>query len=351
MGTASDWHSAPAPTCDSEQLSALLEEFWGLTGSLTRLYAERDLNHRLKTPEGQHWLIKLSHPDATEPRLAFENRVLTQLSADTNAPRVPGVLEGHNGATLFPVAGAGYLRVLEWLDGTPLGVSNVDSENHEGREALGRCCARLNDALMGFSAASTDGEGPAAALPRDLPWDLLRLEALTPLIEVLPEASAREMVSQALAVFEQEAAPRLRTLPRQLIHNDLNPDNLLVDTTAPGALPAVIDFGDMVRAPVVCDLAIACAYHVHDSADPLLHILDIVRGFHAERSLQSEEQALLPLLITGRLCQTLLIQGARYAEGAQAQEATYRRAAKWLDRLMKSDQTTLGERLRAVCDA
>lgn len=345
MVAASGWHTSPAPELAPERLLELLDMHWGLAGRLDRLYAERDLNHRLTTPDGTRWLIKLSHPDATPARLRFEHAVLDHLSGVPGAPRVPGVLAGRNGASLFQVPGVGQLRVLDWLDGTALGEVSV---NAALREALGRCCARLNQALAA-PAFTTDRRAITPdPLPRDLPWDLLGLPKLAPLIDALPDAFARRLANDTLADFERDSAPRLPTLPRQLIHNDLNPDNVLVDEVT-GALPSVIDFGDMVRAPVVCDLAIACAYHIDDSDEPLRFVGDIVGGFHSEFALDSEELALLPGLIAGRLSQTLLIQGARFAGGAEDQERSYRNAARSLGALRASDRDRQIEVLRAAC--
>ena len=346
MAAANDWHTSPAPELRPDRLLDLLARHWGLGGRLDRLYAERDLNHRLTTPDGQRWLVKLSHPDTTPARLRFEQEVLTQLSGMTGAPRVPGILAGRNGESLLPVPRVGHLRVLEWLDGRALGECTVNATR---REALGRCCARLSQALAALAPAAGGQETTPNPLPRDLPWDLLGLAKLAALIESLPDASGRTLASATLAAFERDTAARLQALPRQLIHNDLNPDNVLVDAAAPAAPPAVIDFGDMVRAPVICDLAIACAYHVDDGDEPLRHVRDIVGGFHAERPLEDRELALLPDLIAGRLSQTLLIQGARFAGGAGDQEDTYRTAARLLSALRDSNPDRQVENLRGAC--
>ncbi|MEM1410745.1 MAG: phosphotransferase [Pseudomonadota bacterium] len=319
-------------------LQTLLDEHWGLAGPLEPLYAERDLNHRLTTERGQCWLVKLSHPDTGRRRLDFENRVLDALSNGTEGLRVPRIRTTHEGVLSLPLPDGTQLRVLAWLEGIAL--SDVDVTPAMG-EALGRACARLNRAL---EPLSTTG-----ALPANLPWDLLGLPALKPLAARLPDAGAMAMARSVVEHHEAETARALQALPRQPIHNDLNPDNVLVAPAKPNALPAIIDFGDMVRAPVLCDLAIACAYHVTDDGEPLRNVRTIVRGFHAERPLSEEEQTLLPALIAGRLCQTLLIQGARFAAGNKALANTYQQALRRLTALREVDPQTQVGVIRAVC--
>ena len=57
----------------------------------------------------------------------------------------------------------------------------------------------------------------------------------------------------------------LGTLPRQVVHNDLNDENILVHD---GAIYGMIDFGDATETIRVAELAIACTYAMFDQDDP-----------------------------------------------------------------------------------
>ena len=46
----------------------------------------------------------------------------------------------------------------------------------------------------------------------------------------------------------------LRNLPSQVIHNDAHYGNLLCATNNPEQLTGVIDFGDIIKRPLVVDL-------------------------------------------------------------------------------------------------
>ncbi len=306
---ASDWHASVAPRADPAAVRSALEQHWGLIGSLAPLYAERDSNFRLETASGT-FLFKLSHPDTSRARLAYENAVLEQLGRADRAPAVPGPVATRAGATLVDVPGLGIARVLDWLPGAAL---DPATGAPEARAALGAACAGLNLALAIVAPPA------AGTLPRSLPWDLQNLPSLADLRSRLPDPGLDDPIGSVLERFTAEAMPALGEMQRQPVHNDLNPDNLLFDLDRLERPPAVIDFGDMVEAPVVCDLAIACAYLVDDSGhDPLAGVVGAVRGFHRVRPLETAETALLPVLIAGRLCQTLLIQGARISGGQDA---------------------------------
>jgi Ser/Thr protein kinase RdoA (MazF antagonist) len=140
-------------------------------------------------------------------------------------------------------------------------------------------------------------------------WDLQHFPRLRPLLAHIEDADARVMLERVLDRFDAEAAPALGAMRTQVIHNDLNPHNVVVD--AAGSVSGIIDFGDMVRAPLVCDVAVAAAYHVRADGAALADASDYVVAFHAETPLQRSELELLPLLIEARLAMTALITNWR----------------------------------------
>ncbi len=78
----------------------------------------------------------------------------------------------------------------------------------------------------------------------------------------------------------------------------------------------IIDFGDLVAGPLVCDLAVACAYLVSpDEPDPFIRVTEAIAAYLQVQHLDSRPLALLPGLIACRQAMTLLIQGYRVAQG------------------------------------
>jgi Ser/Thr protein kinase RdoA (MazF antagonist) len=81
----------------------------------------------------------------------------------------------------------------------------------------------------------------------------------------------------------------------------LSTDNLLVDEVEDGQVAGVLDFGDVVDAPVINELAVAASYQLSEVDDHVAAACDVARGFHSVTRLDDEELNILPGLITARV--------------------------------------------------
>jgi Ser/Thr protein kinase RdoA (MazF antagonist) len=97
----------------------------------------------------------------------------------------------------------------------------------------------------------------------------------------------------------------LRALPRQAIHNDANPENILID--ADGDVSGFIDFGDALKAPRIIEVATAASYLRTGDENPLKFIEAFVEGYHQRSPLSDAEFNLLFDLIRTRLAVTLIL--------------------------------------------
>jgi 4-aminobutyrate aminotransferase-like enzyme len=84
-----------------------------------------------------------------------------------------------------------------------------------------------------------------------------------------------------------------------LVYNDANDYNILVSD---GRVTSLIDYGDIARNPLVCDLAIGIAYAVMAKPDPLSAAAQVVAGYHEALALTEAELAVLYALVCARLC-------------------------------------------------
>ncbi len=295
--------SLPPPRMGAETLARLVAAHWGLTGTLTPLTSERDLNHRLDTA-GASYTVKLSNQAEAPALTDFQTRALLHTaSADPGlpTPRVLPTKDGHPIAFLPEST----LRLLTWCPGTP--VAHLPRTEALAR-ATGAALARLTTALEDFDHPAAD---------HILLWDLRQFPRLAPLMPALPE-DLRPTAQAFLHHFEANIAPALTRLPHQIVHADFNPHNLLADPAQPNTLTGILDFGDMVRSHRICDLATACSYQI-DPDDPLRLLSPLLSAYHAHLPLTEAETALLPSLITARMLTTLTIsawRAARYPENA-----------------------------------
>ena len=96
------------------------------------------------------------------------------------------------------------------------------------------------------------------------------------------------------------------TRRRQVIHNDAHRGNIL-RTPATADVSGVIDFGDMLVAPLVNELAIPGISFVSARSSPLEALTPIVVGFHEECPLESSDVSVLHDSITARAVLTALL--------------------------------------------
>ncbi len=283
------------PSLSTDQAAALAAQHFGVTGALTPLTSERDQNFRLTTPT-QTYVLKLANPAEPAAVTDFQTAALLHL-APTTLP-VPKVTRTLTNAT-EAITPHGILRLLSYLDGLPQYLSPRTALQ---RRNLGIIAARLTLGLRHF-------HHPAAA--HVLQWDIQRASALRPLLVHLPDA-IRRLATDTLDRFDRDILPHLPTLRSQVVHNDLNPHNVLVDPANPDQIAGILDFGDMVQTPLICDAAVTACYQI-DPANPLQSLLDFAKSYHATLPLTPLEIRLLPDLVATRMLTSLTIASARVA--------------------------------------
>jgi hydroxylysine kinase len=260
--------SAPVQMND---VLALLQQHYGLTGHLRAIAGERDYNFVLTEANGNRLIVKVAHEDEAFETLEFQSRVIACIQQ--NAPRVPVSRD-------IPNLCGGLVSQVEFAKGPPRfmrvnafvsGIALCEVEQSETtRKAVGELTASLAIALTGF-------HHPAAQ--RELLWDIQQAVALTPHVRSLPPAR-RQLAAHFHSRYLTHVAPSIGEFRQGVIHNDLNLHNLFVDSDDHSRISGCIDFGDAVWAPVVNDLAIATAYQL-DVRQPLRSILQVTQAYHA----------------------------------------------------------------------
>ncbi|WP_159876511.1 phosphotransferase [Aquitalea denitrificans] len=303
--------STMAAPVECSEATALLWQHYGLRGVASPLNSERDANFHIRGYDGREYVLKLTHPAEDRAVTDFQSRALLHaLARDPTLP-VPQLLPRSDGQPYAVVNMADgsqrVLRLLSYLGGQPLHqlVRSAAQRRH-----LGETLGRLDNALR-------DYVHPAAHHP--LLWDIQHAERLQPLLAETPDGPQKAVLADWLVHFIQQVQPVLGGLRRQVIHNDLNPHNVLVDPQDQITTAGLIDFGDMVEAPLINELAVACSYQLSSSANPLDTAGELIAGYHAVCPLLAEEVAILYELILTRLCMTVTITGwraARYPENS-----------------------------------
>lgn len=282
---------------DLERAASLAIERYGLgVTEVRRFETERDDTFRVAAG-ADRFVLKVANPADDRDVVAMQCAVLEHLAVADPGLQVPRVVRDVDGAPLGTVPGAdGEPRLVRLYTFLPGRVLDYGVAMPEQRRGVGALLARLSLALRSF-------EHPGAE--RVLAWDLQHLAGLRPQLEVVADPLAREDVAAELDRFDAITAPGLARVPHQVVHNDANPDNVVVDGA--GDPSGVLDFGDMTRTAVVADLAVAMAYAVEPGDDPWGPAYDVADGYLAVRPLSDDELDLLPHLVRARMAQRMLV--------------------------------------------
>lgn len=329
--------TTPPPAVSAAEAEAIGRDGFGIAVRAAALPGERDRNFLLTSADGGRHVLKIANPAEPVAVTDLQTRALLHVAAVDPGLPVPRVVPTRDGAPMLHHR-AGVVRVLTYLTGEP-----IVEAGPALRTAVARAAARLARALAGFDHPAADHR---------LLWDVANAARLAPLVAAIPDGEARQLAEGALAAFASEIAPRLADCPRQVVHNDFNPHNLLVDPAAPDRLAGILDFGDLVRTQRVADLAVAAAYHLADEADPVARIAAFAADYHALHPLTREESDLLVDLVAARLATTLAVAGWRAAR--RPADAAYilrnvPAARTGLARLAGVDRAAAARRIANAC--
>ncbi|NEU96116.1 phosphotransferase [Bradyrhizobium uaiense] len=325
------------------QAQTLVREYYGLSADIRRLDSERDQNFRLRTQDGREYVLKIANPTEDRAVTNLQTEALRHIAVSDPLLPIPRIISARNGTVELEIGfddgSMRVVRLLSFLAGTPMHQAPPSATL---RRDAGRCAARLAVALRDFVH-------PGAG--HKLLWDIQHAAELRPLLGAVPFAQ-QELVKRVLSRFEADAVPVLAQLPKQSLHNDLNPHNIVVDTASQPRVCGIIDFGDMTATARINDLAIAAAYQVTDGEDPLAPALDLIAAYHAVSPLEERERDILFDLIATRMVMTIVIsniRAARYPENSAYILRNNKQASTRLARIATLTRTQATQQIERAC--
>jgi Ser/Thr protein kinase RdoA (MazF antagonist) len=272
----------PAPAFSPAQAEGIAQRIFEIRASAHPLASERDQNFRLRAEDGSEWVLKIANPAEDPAILDMQTRALlhtAQVDPSLAVPRVRATPAGTLSHEVDADDGRrSIVRVLSFLPGQLLD----DAAPHPAlARDVGAMAARLARALRGFSH-------PASR--HALLWDLAQAPRLRSRTHHIENAGRRRVIEVVLDYFAADVLPRLRQQRAQVIHNDVSRMNTLVDGHR---VNGVIDFGDLIHAPLVCDLAVPISELLVGHPEPIATAAEITAGYHAVTPLQDEELRLI----------------------------------------------------------
>ena len=293
---------APPPRFSAAEVAAIAAERFGLAGEATDLGSERDQTFLVAGPGGDG-VVKISNSGEDSATLDLEAAAIAHVARVDPGLPVARLL---GSASVAGPDGLHLVRLFERLHGRHGGPDLDDAAVRH----VGQTHARLLRALRGFFH-------PAAG--RELLYDVGRAARLRPLVEAIPDVGRRRLVAAVLDRHDERVAPRWAQLPAQVVHGDLNLENVLFGDD--GRISGILDFGDIAHSAPAADLAIAVASLVRGRPrDDVFRAARIaVDGYASRLPLEPLELELLGDLVAARLAAIVVISAwrvARYPENA-----------------------------------
>jgi 4-aminobutyrate aminotransferase-like enzyme/Ser/Thr protein kinase RdoA (MazF antagonist) len=326
----------------------IARDLYGLAVSVSALPGERDCNFRLRTAEAPG----ADAPDAGTVGAATRDFVLKILDVATDAQStdclvnvldhvaeqdptlpVPRLFPTQQGEAVgrFSRDGIDYATCLvSYLPGQLLIESSPSTALLQN---MGATLARVDRALQGFFHPS---------LTRRLAWDVRRLPELAEFSSLIESAALRDAVDRVASGF-RDCLPRLRGLRSQAIHGDCHAANLLVDADGQ-SICGILDFGDMIHAPLILEPAVAMSELLTEAVAPLDSLAAVLHGYAQGHALQAAEVELLYDIVAARHATTVLVHAWRRHHdppGARVLEEASAQAARSLHDLLRLDRQTL----------
>ena len=316
----------------SADATRLARALYGIDAQATALDGEFDENFLLSVDGQPTAVLKVSHPAERLPLIDLQRRAFEHLAVHAPELTLPRLIPLTSGKPVDVIPdglpGAGrFVRLLSYIPGGLL----VDTAPYTpaSLESVGVLAATVDRALLGFEHSAThrglhigDGDGPGGGFR----WYMADALWIRDVLDAVADPRQRGLVTTVLDTFERDVLPLLPALRQSVIHGDPNDYNILV---ADGQAVAFIDFGDLHRTALVCELAVCAAYVMLGANDPLGAAAHVIRGYERVLPLtMSERMLLLPLILT-RLAVSVTNAAARRVQEPDKAYLSVSEAPAW----------------------
>ena len=307
------------PRVAVREAAAAADALWGLKVRATPLPGERDANFLLEDDSSERFVLKISSASERPERLGLQHALIARARERDPALRLPEAVPTTAGALpgWRDFGGRGHrVRLFRYLEGLPL--SAFRCRPHALLESVGGLVGRVQRALDGFDDPELDVQ--------EIPWAPAHAPAVIAAASGILREEDNSGIYRNVADSIRDALPDLLALPAGALHNDANDDNLLLAAGKPEtAKPedvALLDFGDSLRGPLICEAATAALYIAASAFEPLPAAARVLAGFAAERPVSEGEADLFGVALATRALVSAGVAALRRTEvaGAAADE-------------------------------
>jgi hypothetical protein len=335
------------PTFDEAAVAEKIADAYGLIGQWAPLTGERDQNFRLRTEDGRKFVVKIAGPDEDPDVADFQVQALLYLEKGSPQIPVPRIIRTKAGNVLSEISNSKEvkhtLRVVTWLDGIPYGRGAFPDAR--SLQKIGAFQGGVVKALAGFEHKASR---------HFMPWNLSNGIAVSRDLWAEAADDVKTLAAPLLHRLRHEVLPKLNAGRSQIIHNDGHPYNLLRADTVSQDVVGLIDFGDMVYAPIINELAVSATTFYRWGEEDLGTVENLLIGFHSKHPLSDTEVSLLWDAMTLRAIITILLSDIKMYmdKGANHDPDVIEERMEGyttLEVISNLDHASVVDRLRTVC--
>jgi len=333
------------PIFDETEVAQRIAEQYSLEGKWSSMDGERDQNFLLKKDDGEKYVVKIAGPNEVSDITNFQVEALLYLENGSPHIPVPRIVRTNSGDCLSDITdteGVTHaVRLVTYLDGIPYAEGDFPDAEH--LQKIGAFMGETVNALKGFDHKASK---------HFMPWNLSNGIAVSRDLWLDAAEDIKSLAAPMLDRLRSEVLPTLNSCPSQVIHNDGHPYNLLRADANSQEVVGLIDFGDMVYAPIINELAVTATTFQRRNVEDLSIVENLLIGFHRTHPLSNAEVSLLWDAIILRLLITVLLSDVKQKLGAGQDHDVFEdrnEAYNMLVIISRLDHNSTVNKLRATC--
>ena len=260
--------------------------------SSIQLQSERDYNLKIITENKEIFIVKISNPLEKYAILSLQDNMLKHLSKSKIKNFVPIPL--HNKIKKYHdnKNRKCFVRILPFIEGDIFA-------NKQNSKFL---CINFAKFLGYLSISLKNFDHPAAH--REFIWNSTNIEWIRDELHLFSDISKKNIIKMVINSYENIVKNKLYKMRYSVIHGDANNYNVI---SLNDNVVGLLDYGDSIYAPTICELTVALAYSLMNSINIIEKCLYMVDSFKTIFPLNKDEIESISTLIATRLSLTVII--------------------------------------------
>lgn len=253
---------------DNDIFNSVVENYHLRIRQTERLYEGEGCNYRIADDAGNKYILKVY--EIEEELVSFITTILVFLAKSGIQIHFPRPVRNIRGMD-YTLHSDRILVIFQWIEGT-----TMEFVNTKVAEELGEAVGILDDKLCEFYDTHERDYGKY----EDSMWSVTNIHKLDEDLEAIRYLLGEHygLIRNTIAHFDRVYPIIQNRLNKSLIHNDINPGNLLYDQYS--RLTGIIDFTEICHTFRICEVGIALAYLMQVSGSDYLNIgRSFVRGY------------------------------------------------------------------------